>query len=100
MKKAKLTKADIIENIKSMNPHISREDIHIVIDSLFDELKGALADGKTIELRGLGTFEVRSRSGKDHARNPKTGEIVSVENHGVAFFRPGKEIQELVWELR
>lgn len=98
MKNTKLTKAEIIENIKSKNPHMNREDIHFVIDSLFDELKESLAEGKTIELRGLGTFEVRSRKGRDHARNPKTGAKVAVEDHGVAVFRPGKELQQLVWK--
>ena len=95
----KLTKAEIIENIHSKEPTISRTSIHTVIDLLFEELKSGLAEGKIIELRGLGTFEVRNRKGKAHARNPKTGEIVSVENHGVAFFRAGKEIQEKVWDI-
>ena len=99
MAKEKLTKAEIIENIHNMEPAISRGDIHTVIDMLFDELKDGLAAGKVIELRGLGTFEVRSRKGKDHARNPKTGEKVSVEDHGVAVFRPGKKLQEKVWSL-
>ena len=99
MDKEKLTKAEIIENIHNMEPTISRGDIHTVIDMLFDELKDGLADGKIIELRGLGTFEVRSRKGKDHARNPKTGEKVSVEDHGVAVFRPGKELKDTVWNL-
>lgn len=99
MGKEKLTKAEIIENIHNMEPTISRGDIHTVIDMLFDELKDGLADGKVIELRGLGTFEVKARKGKDHARNPKTGEKVSVEDHGVAVFRPGKELQEKVWSL-
>ena len=39
MPKEKLTKAEIIENIHSMEPTISRGDIHTVIDLLFDELK-------------------------------------------------------------
>ena len=39
MAKEKLTKAEIIENIHSMEPTISRGDIHAVIDMLFDELK-------------------------------------------------------------
>ena len=99
MTKDKLTKAEIIENIHNVNPRIRREDIHSIIDQLFDELKAGLAEGKIIELRGLGTFEVRARKGKDHARNPKTGETVSVENHGVVFFRSGKELQEKVWDL-
>ena len=100
MKNQKLTKAEIIENIHNNNPSISRGDIHVVLDNLFEELKTGLSEGKTIELRGLGTFEVRSRKGKDHARNPKTGEKVSVEDHGVAVFRPGKELQQQVRDLK
>ena len=100
MAKNKLNKAEIIENIKDNHPHISRDDIHQVIDELFEELKTGLTEGKTIELRGIGTFEVKSRAGKEHARNPKTGESVSTERHGVACFRPGKELQESVWDLR
>lgn len=52
----KLTKADIIENI-NLRTGISRNEIHSVIDEFFEELKDGLRDGKTIELRGLGTFE-------------------------------------------
>ena len=76
---------------------MGKDDIHNVIDGLFEELKSGLAEGKIIELRGLGTFEVRTRQGKEHVCNPKTGETVSVENHGVAFFWPGRKLQENVW---
>lgn len=100
MANEKLTKAEIIENIKSKHPHISKDDIHDVLDDLFGELKAGLFADKIIELRGLGTFEVRTRAGKDHARNPKTGEKVSVEDHGVAVFRPGKELKDTVWNLK
>lgn len=97
MENKKQTKAEIIENIHSKNHSISREDIHNVIDGLFEELKSRLAAGQTVELRGFGTFEVRTRAGRKRARNPKTGENVSVEDHSVVFFKPGKEIQEKVW---
>ena len=99
MEKNKLTKAEIVENIKGKNTELNREDIHDIIDDLFDVLKAGLAEGKTIELRGFGTFEVRTRAGRKRARNPKTGEKVSVEDHSVVFFKPGKEIQEKVWNL-
>ena len=100
MEKNKLTKAEIVENIKGKNPELKREDIHHVIDDLFDGLKAGLTVGKTIELRGFGTFEVRTRAGRKRARNPKTGEMVSVDDHSVVFFRPGKELQESVWNIR
>ncbi len=99
MSKQKLTKAEIIENIHESSG-VKRSDVRVVIDSLFDELRGALGEDRIIELRGFGTFEVRTRKGREKARNPKTGEIVPVESHGVAVFRPGKCLKGIAWSLR
>ncbi|MCR5732495.1 MAG: integration host factor subunit beta [Sphaerochaetaceae bacterium] len=95
----KLTKAEIIENIKNTTG-ISSDDVHKVIDELFVEIKEALVEDRIIELRNLGTFELRTRKGKSKARNPKTGELVSVESHKVAYFRPGRELKQSVWNIR
>lgn len=97
--KEKFTKADIIENIHG-ELNLNRNDIHEVLDAFFEELKKGLQDEKIIELRGFGTFEVKTRKGREKARNPKTGEVVSVDTHGVAIFRPGKELKDFVWNLR
>jgi integration host factor subunit beta len=95
----KLTKAEIIDKIHE-KLEVNRNDIHDVIDALFEELKDALKEDKVIELRGFGTFEIRTRKGRERARNPKTGEIVPVDTHGVAVFRPGKELKQIAWPLR
>ena len=47
-----------------------------------------------MEFRGFSTFEERQRKGRTHAQNPKTGETVSVEDHGVAAFKPGRELKQ------
>ncbi|MFP4179663.1 MAG: HU family DNA-binding protein [Spirochaetaceae bacterium] len=99
MDEKKLTKAEIIDSIHA-KLDLGRDEIHAVIDQLFEELKGALKDDRVIELRGFGTFEIRTRKGRERARNPKTGEIVPVETHGVAVFRPGKELKQIAWPLR
>lgn len=96
---SKVTKADIIEHIFEKTD-LNKKQIHSVIDLFFSELKDALVDDKIVELRGLGTFEIRRRKGREKARNPKTGEIVPVDTHGVAVFRPGKELKQLAWPLR
>lgn len=95
----KLTKAEIIDGIYE-ELDIDRSDIHKVIDKLFDHLKTALSTDQVIELRGFGTFEIRTRKGREKARNPRTGEIVPVNTHGVAVFRPGKQLKEIAWNLR
>ena len=68
--------------------------------NFFDEVKAALTDDRVVELRGFGTFEIRTRKGREKARNPKTGEIVPVNTHGVTVFRPGKELKQMAWDLR
>ena len=83
----------------SIEARINRADIRRS-DEFFEEIKVGLKKDQVIELRGFGTFEVRTRKGREKARNPKTGDLVSVETHGVAIFRPGKELKECVWDLR
>lgn len=95
----KMTKAEIIENIYE-EASINRKDIHLVIDSFFDQIKTALQEDRVVELRGFGTFEIRTRKGREKARNPKTGDIVPVQTHGVTVFRPGKELKKMAWDLR
>jgi integration host factor subunit beta len=96
---SKLTKAEIIESIYE-KLGVNRKDIHNIVDEFFEEIKGGLKADKVVELRGFGTFEIRTRKGRERARNPKTGEIVPVSAHGVAVFRPGKELKALAWPLR
>lgn len=99
MAESKLTKAEIIEHIFEKS-QVNRKLIHEIIDQFFDEVKSALGEDRTVELRGFGTFEIRTRKGREKARNPKTGEVVPVNNHGVTVFRPGKELKNLTWALR
>ena len=95
----KMTKAEIIENIHEKSG-ISRKEIHDVIDAFFKEVKDTLNQDRVVELRGFGTFEIRTRKGREKARNPKTGEIVLVKTHGVTVFRPGKALKEIAWDIR
>lgn len=94
----KLTKAQIIENIHPM-VKVSKKSIHRILDLFFIEMKNGLLDDKVIELRGFGTFEIKKRKGRK-ARNPKTGESVDVRDHGVATFRPGRELKQKAWSMR
>lgn len=94
----KKTKSDIIERIYENSP-FDLKDVRIIADRFLDEIKDALIDGKSVELRGFGTFEIRERKGRDRARNPKTGETVSVKDHAVVAFRAGKDLKNAVWDL-
>lgn len=99
MKKEKVTKADIVEQIY-LQSSVSKKAVKVVLESLFEVLKDSLKKDGVVELRGFGTFELKRRKGRANARNPKTGEIVSVKPHCVVSFRSGKELKSLVWNVR
>ncbi|MDR3140005.1 MAG: integration host factor subunit beta [Treponema sp.] len=94
----KVTKADIVDSVYQKSG-MSRKEIRSTIDYFIDEIKDSLIKGMVIELRGFGTFEIKVRKGRQKARNPKTGDIVSVNSHGIASFRPGRELKQDVWNL-
>jgi nucleoid DNA-binding protein len=94
----KVTKYDLVESVYQ-NTKCEKKIVQDVIENLLVELKNSLKDGSTIELRGFGTFEPRLRKGRSKARNPKTGEQLSVAPHYVAAFRSGQELKKALWEL-
>lgn len=95
----KSTKNEIVDRIYN-SQNFDRQDILSIIDCFLHEVKASLENGETIELRGFGTFEPRLRKGREVARNPKTGELVSVEPHYVAAFRAGQSLKENLWKLK
>lgn len=94
----KVTKYDLIDAI-SCDTKLEKKYVQIVVDSMLEQLKKSLKNESNIELRGFGTFELRLRKGKISARNPKTGEKVSVKPHYVAAFRAGQELKNSLWDL-
>jgi integration host factor subunit beta len=98
MDEKKITKIDILDTLYQKTG-MNRREIREIIDLFLNDIKGALVKGIVVELRGFGTFEARVRKGRSRARNPKTGTPVSVNSHGVAAFRPGRELKRDVWRL-
>ena len=94
----KFAKADIVDAIYN-KIGVDRKEIRDIVDLFIVELKAALVSNKVIELRGFGTFEIKTRKGRQKARNPKTGEIISVNSHGIVAFRPGRDLKRDVWPL-
>ena len=95
----KITKADIVDAIYNKTG-LDRKEIRDVVDLFIDEVKTTLISHGIIELRGFGTFEIKIRKGRQKARNPRTGEILSVNSHGIAAFRAGRELRQDVWNLK
>lgn len=87
-----MKKSDIVEMLLEEFPDLNRKTVANVVNGTFEAMMEALADGKKIEIRGLGTFRVKSRPAKV-ARNPKTGEKIKVPPKKVVHFKIGKVLK-------
>ncbi|MDR0322709.1 MAG: integration host factor subunit beta [Treponema sp.] len=94
----KFTKADIIDALYEKTG-MNRIEVRKAVDLFIDEMKDALMRRQIIELRGFGTFEVKTRKARPRARNPRTGESIVIRSHSVVAFRSGRELKQAVWNL-
>ena len=84
-----MTKAELIERIAMSNPHLYISDVERLVNTIFNQIKQALAEGNRVELRGFGVFGVKSRPARI-ARNPKNGSEVEVEAKAIPYFKSGR----------
>jgi DNA-binding protein HU-beta len=66
-----------------------------VVNGLLDAIVGTLKKGEEVSIAGLGIFSVKPRAAR-MARNPKTGEQVSVPATKVPKFRAAKALKDAV----
>ncbi len=92
-----MTKADLVKNI-SENTGIIRKDVAVVVDSLLQSVKDSLAAGNHIEIRGFGTFKLKTRKARV-GRNPKTDQSVAVPERTVPTFKFSREFKMAVVDL-
>lgn len=88
---ANVTKQDLIQDIARSTGCI-RNDIKVVIAQFLTLVGESLAQGRTIEIRGFGTFACKERKARP-ARNPRTGEAVRLESRTVPTFKFSSEIK-------
>lgn len=87
-----LTKAELVEEVARVT-QLTKKQAEEIVNTVFLTIVDSLRDGRKIELRGFGSFRIRSR-GARVGRNPKTGERVEVPPKRIPYFKPGKELKE------
>jgi integration host factor subunit beta len=93
-KEGAMTKAQLIDEVARV-ADLSRKHAELIIDIFFQSIINALERGEKIELRGFGSFRIRQRNARQ-GRNPKTGDTVSVPAKRIPYFKPGRELKELL----
>lgn len=88
-----MIKSDLVTAIADRYPHLYQRDIERVVNTILEEISGALVKGGRVELRGFGVFLIKHRNSRI-GRNPRTGESVAVAEKDVPFFKAGKALRE------
>jgi integration host factor subunit beta len=87
-----MTKADLI-NVIAEKARITRVKAETVVNTIFDSMIEALVRDDRIEIRGFGSFVNREYEAYK-GRNPRTGEVIEVQQKKLPFFKVGKELRE------
>ncbi len=93
-----MTKADLVKRI-SESTGIIRKDVAVIVDGLFQGVKDILSEGEHLEIRGFGTFRLRTRKPR-MGRNPKTDEKVPVPERTVPTFKFSRDFKNSVVDLK
>jgi integration host factor subunit beta len=89
-----MTKAELVEEVARVS-ELTKKHSEIIVNTVFDSIVEALRKDDKIELRGFGSFRIRQRRSRQ-GRNPKTGDKVDVPAKRIPYFKPGKELKELI----
>jgi DNA-binding protein HU-beta len=88
-----MIKADLVNRVAEAS-EVSRVKAARAVESILFAMKEALGQGKRIELRGFGVFQVRDRK-RGVGRNPKTGVEVAIAPGKTVRFKPGKGLKQI-----
>ena len=89
-----MNKADIISAVHEVLGS-TKADAERVVDTVFTNIEKAMKDGDSVSVAGFGIFEAKLRA-KREARNPRTGETVTVPAMRVPKFRAAKALKDSV----
>ena len=90
-----MNKLELIRALSESDKGISKIEESKIVNLFFDQMAAALEKGDRVEIRGLCSFYVKKYKAYT-GRNPRSGEKVKVESKKLPFFKPGKELKELV----
>ncbi len=88
-----MIRSELIQKIADENPYLSQREAERTVNAVFEEITRRLEAGGRVELRGFGAFSVKKRDARV-GRNPRTGELVSVGEKNVPFFKAGKLLRK------
>lgn len=87
-----MLKKDLVDKVSS-ELSMQKQDVSLAVDIMLDTMSKALVEERRIELRGFGSFSVRSRKPRS-TKNPRTGKIMEIPDRKTLHFTMSKSLKE------
>ncbi len=90
-----MRKLDIVNGVRQHVGGLSKKEAGMLIDTLLDTMRDALAAGESVKVSGFGTFVLRSKRQRK-GRNPHTGSALTIAQRVVLTFKPSHVLRDLI----
>jgi len=90
-----VVKSELLRIVSDKLPELQARDVELAVNCMLVQMSEALIKGERIEIRGFGGFDLRHRPPRI-ARNPKSGEAVTLPAKEALRFKPGKDMKDRV----
>lgn len=87
-----MTKADLVEKVQAAHSGLSKRQVALVVETVFDHLARGIRKDKRFSMPGFGTFVVKRRAGRV-GRNPQTGAEIQIAPTKTIGFKPAPELK-------
>ncbi len=91
-----MRKADLVTTI-SEKTGVPKVDVLVSLEEFFKSVKGSLANGENVYIRGFGSFIIKKRK-KKVGRHIKMNVSIEIPEHYIPAFKPAKIFTEQVKE--
>jgi integration host factor subunit beta len=92
-----MLKRDLINKVSEQLDGYYKQDVAIAVDVILDSIAEALTEGRRVEIRGFGSFSVRSRKPRS-TKNPKTGKMMHIPARKTLHFTMSKSLKDVLIE--
>ena len=89
-----MVKSKIITQLHKKHSALKLSQVKVILDIMFNTVSDSLIEGKSVELRDIGVFSVKTVRARYNARNPKTGEIIYVPEKKKVSFKMSKHLKQ------
>ncbi len=92
-----MLKRELVNEVSEQLGGYYKQDVALAVDIILEEISQALTENRRVEIRGFGSFSVRTRKPRT-TKNPKTGKMMDIPARKTLHFTMSKSLKEVLIE--